>query len=364
MSRVRWATISGLRTTWWYLAASMVMLAVMAAGAHTMSIAAPALAEQSRAAQTAEAAAERAVVRGQAASEGLPVPALVGGIVIAFAVGLTAGHVQRRRRVARRREALLRPAPSPDPPVMQVALAPPPAPPAPPRPAPPRILAPPPPPPPPPPPEPAPPAPLPFKEEESEPEPEPVAEAAPEPFEPPAPAPAEVEPPAHEPVGPLGRAPEVPLREEGPAGPALPLGEVIGRFAASEPPPAAQRRFARSRPWPEEAETLWTCEIAWKAGYVKSTFRAMAAPPGGDGRRRSIGESPPLKWTLMTDPEPPTPEMLSGVKALVHALVAAGWERTDPGPGWYAQRFLWRGEGEPAAVEVSEPTEPAEPPSR
>ena len=111
------------------------------------------------------------------------------------------------------------------------------------------------------------------------------------------------------------------------------------------------RGFPHARPWPEEAAGLWTCEIAWKAGYVKSTFRAMAGPPG-DGRRKPIGESPPLKWTLMTDPEPPTPEMVVGVKALIRALLAAGWERTAPGGAWYAQRFLWRGEGEPGRVEV------------
>ena len=124
------------------------------------------------------------------------------------------------------------------------------------------------------------------------------------------------------------------------------------------------RRFARVRPWPKEAETLWTCEIVWKAGYVKSTFRAMAAPPGGAGRRRPIAESPPLRWTLMTDPEPPTPEMLTNVRALVRAVIAAGWERTEAGGAWFAQRFVWRGEGEPGPVEVPEPQESAEPPSR
>ena len=102
---------------------------------------------------------------------------------------------------------------------------------------------------------------------------------------------------------------------------------------------------------PEEAETLWTCEIAWKAGYLESTFRAMAGPPGS-GRRKSIGESPSLRWTLMTDPEPPTSEMIASVKALVSALVAAGWERTGTGTAWYAQRFIWRGDGEPRAVTV------------
>jgi hypothetical protein len=82
----------------------------------------------------------------------------------------------------------------------------------------------------------------------------------------------------------------------------------------------------------------------------------MAGPPG-NGRRKAIAESPPLRWTLMTDPDPPTPEMVVGVKALIAALVAAGWERTAPGGAWYAQRFLWRGEDTPGQVEVPEPAQ-------
>ena len=46
---------------------------------------------------------------------------------------------------------------------------------------------------------------------------------------------------------------------------------------------------------------MWTCEIDWKAGYRKSSFRAMAEPPGA-GKRRQIGESLPLRWTLMSRP--------------------------------------------------------------
>jgi hypothetical protein len=90
----------------------------------------------------------------------------------------------------------------------------------------------------------------------------------------------------------------------------------------------------------------------------------MAGPPGSDSRRKPIAESPPLRWTLMTDPEPPTPEMVAGVKVLMAALIAAGWERTEPGGAWYAQRFLWRGEGEPGPVSVPELEQRAEPPAR
>ena len=123
------ATIRGLRTSWWHLTVAMVALAVMAVGAHTMSIAAPALAEQEQLAQEAEAAAERAVVRNPAATDGLPVPALLGGVVLAFAVGLSAGHVHRRRRATRRSAvAAARPDPAPTPPVPARPAPPPPEP--------------------------------------------------------------------------------------------------------------------------------------------------------------------------------------------------------------------------------------------
>jgi hypothetical protein len=171
------------------------------------------------------------------------------------------------------------------------------------------------------------------------------------------------------PSGPLGVAPEVPQREsrrprrEVPPTPLSEAPEAL-RAGAPEPEPVVPaRRFARSRPWPEDAETLWTCEISWKAGYLKSEFRAMAGPPGS-GRRKSIAESPSLKWTLMTDPEPPTPEMIANVKVLVSALVAAGWERAGAGTSWYAQRFVWRGQGEPGPVTIPDAVESAEPPSR
>jgi hypothetical protein len=123
-------------------------------------------------------------------------------------------------------------------------------------------------------------------------------------------------------------------------------------------PVTPARRFARLVPWPEEATALWTCEIDWKAGYRRSTFRAMAEPPGA-GKRRQIGESPPLRWTLMSNPEPPTPEFVAVARALIVALEAAGWERIGRGGPWYAQRFLWRGTGEPGPVVVQGTAETA-----
>jgi hypothetical protein len=180
-----------------------------------------------------------------------------------------------------------------------------------------------------------------------------------------APVPPAADEPVAGPSGPLGAAPELPHREARPplrGVPPAPLARAPEALGAGAPVVPA-RRFARARPWPKEAETLWTCEIAWKAGYLKSTFRAMAGAPGG-GRRKSIGESPSLRWTLMTDPEPPTSEMIASVKILVSALIEAGWEQVGAGTSWYAQRFVWRGKGEPGAVSVPDAVESAEPPSR
>jgi hypothetical protein len=123
-------------------------------------------------------------------------------------------------------------------------------------------------------------------------------------------------------------------------------------------PPAPQtdilpgRRLAPERPWPEEAENLWTCEIAWKAGYVKSCFRAMVASPNSS-RRKAMGESTPLKWMLMMDADAPTPDLVAAVEELERALEQAGWEQIEPGGPWYALRFIWRGEGRPQRVETS-----------
>jgi hypothetical protein len=431
----------------------MVIVAAVAGGVRAMALSAPALAEQSRQHRQAEAAAERAIVSQSptATSDGMPVPALVGGIVLAFAVGLTFGQVHRRRRVTvRRRTAAARPLatvaaparPAPPPPEpaapapkpVDVAPAAPatPAPPPPePRPAPPRVVEPPAPPVQPPPsppaaeepepaqaveepeptqpveePEPAKPVaeapepetppveePEPAKPvaqapepetapvEEPEPETPPVEEPEPEPetapVEEPEPETAPVEKP--EPAQPVGEAPEAPRPEDVPAARAdapaarnaprprrAPARPPAPRRAApqrpSVPPPAAPvRRFARATPWPAAARELWTCEIGWKAGYRKSSFRAMAAPPGSD-KREPLADAPAVSWTLMGDPEPPTPELAVRVRALMTALEAAGWEHIGRGGRWYAQRFLWRGTGDPQPVAVPEPARAGEPP--
>jgi hypothetical protein len=308
-----------------------------------------------------------------AANDGLPVPALVGGIVLAFAVGIAGGQVHRRRRTAHRRtvasarpEPVLTPAPrpAPEPPTAETRPEP--------RPV---DLAPA-----------APAVPAPAPPEAAVPAEQPVdLSGAPRPLPapPPPPQPAAPAEGPREPLrlvsrkraprpaadAPLGEAPEVPRLEHPPAEePAIPLDSApetvlspaSASTSASEPEPAPEpaRRFARPATWPEEATELWTCEIAWKAGYRKSSFRAMAGPPGA-GKRRPFGDSPSVRWALMGEPEPPTPELAIRVRMLVQALEAAGWEHIGRGRVWYAQRFVWRGSGEPQPVDVPD-VEPAE----
>jgi hypothetical protein len=380
------------------------MVAVMAAGTHAMSYAGTTLAADEFSKET-----EQRVIPHPptAASDGLPVPALVGGIVLAFAVGIAGGQVHRRRRTAHRRTvASARPGPIPTPPARpapeppapearvepkpvalapSAAVAPAPAPPeadvpaeqpvdltgparplpAPPPPepqaAPPRVVEPPA--------TPAPAVPEPPRRDE------PPAERPREPLRllrRDAPHPAAEPPAAPRPAAdaPLGEAPEVPRLEHAPAKavePAIPLEsapEAVLTPAVAAPAPestpesAPARRFGRPAPWPEEAHELWTCELDWKAGYRKSSFRAMAGPPGA-GKRRAIGESAAMRWSLMSEPEPPTPELAIRVRALVQALEAAGWEHIGRGRVWYAQRFVWRGSGEPQPIDVPD-VEPAE----
>jgi hypothetical protein len=358
-----------------YLVMAMTVVAVLATGVHVMSYTAPALAEQDRQSRAAQAAAEHSIVphTPAAAGDGLPVPILVGGVVLAFAVGLSGGHLHRRRRLARREQLLAATASVEERPR---AVAPPPAP----APEPPAVAAP-------------APQPVELAPPAPEPAPEPPAPRAPAPRVvkppaapvPPPPAPPRRQKPAAAPPRrkaplrvssdpptpaaevPLAKAPEVPRAQ--PAAeppPTPPLAEAPEALHAREavppsaeapgpqaPPAGPGRRFARVAPWPEEADDMWTCELDWKAGYRKSYFRAMATGPGDD-KRHALAESAPVRWALMGEPEPPTPELALRVRGLVEALESAGWQHIGRGRHWYEQRFLWRGSGEPQPVAVAD----------
>ena len=144
---------------------------------------------------------------------------------------------------------------------------------------------------------------------------------------------------------------ERPAAVEGPPAPrpqgpdSAPVGWIAPSPSRAEPPSSASR-FARARGWPEEAARAWTCEIDWKPGYIKSGFRAMAAPPG-EVRRKAFAQSRPVKWTLMGDAEPATQDMVEVLQDLVIALTEEGWVRIGTVGPWYSQRFLWAGNGQP-----------------
>jgi hypothetical protein len=185
----------------------------------------------------------------------------------------------------------------------------------------------------------------------AEPSPVPVTAEAPEP-----PADAEQEP---EPAAEIQQEPDLePVREVSPAAalpptqpepPPAPSAPPL-HVAPEPPPPSAldlevQRlrtgRFER-RPWPEETERLWRCEIAWHAGYLSSSFRAMATEPGRR-RPREVGRSEPQRLWGSAPPEPPTVELLTAADRLATALLEAGWEAVEGGgDAWYAARFAWR----------------------
>ena len=227
------------------------------------------------------------------------VPALVGCIVAAFAVGLSAGEMARRRRGARvATGAERKPTAASETPAVGA-----------PRPA-------------------------------ADPQPTPM------PARPPPPAPSERAPAigVPEPAEAVGVPPQEPRRKPLDPAPVRPTGPAP---AASPKPRLTARRFARAQlPWPEEAATTWTCEIDWKPGNIKSSFRAMAAAPG-DARRTLVRAVRADQMDVMGDPEPPTEELVEVLRELVIALTDDGWVRIGPAGRWYRQRFLWAGEGQP-----------------
>jgi hypothetical protein len=261
---------------------------------------------------------------------GLAAPLLLGGVLVAFAVGLGAGRVARRRPPADPPAEVKTPAPAP--PAAAAPAA---------RPAPPRER-----------PKASPPRGLQVERTERKPR-EPGAKHAER-----KPRELRVEHTERKPREPrvehTERKPREPRADQQPRderkprqnqrapAPAAPAPATPP--AAPAPEPQRPRRFAR-RPWPPEADRAWTCVIDWKPGYVRSRFRAMVAPPG-EARREPFAQSRP-RWTFMDEPEPPTPDMVEVVRELVAELVDAGWVPIDRSGAWYAQRFLWAGRGQP-----------------
>jgi hypothetical protein len=166
------------------------------------------------------------------------------------------------------------------------------------------------------------------------------------------------------------RAPEAkPKRAPEPKPKRAPQSKPPQQSARAQPPEAPARRAPgatatvatekRGAGWPPEARTLWRCEIRFDAGYSASRFTAMAQPPSGsEGRSRVVARSEPLRWLFMSPPDPKVPEHRGAALALARALRAAGWEVVGRGSGWYAERYVWRRDGEPPAhIEVPEQDE-------
>jgi hypothetical protein len=122
------------------------------------------------------------------------------------------------------------------------------------------------------------------------------------------------------------------------------------RPAAPTAAAAAERQAALKRAveWPADTADLARCEIQWAAGYRSSRFAAVVHHPGRK-RGEPIGGSEPFKWTLKELPSRREPAYVEAVKRLRAALLDAGWEEIEPGPTWYARRFVWRREGSPPA---------------
>jgi hypothetical protein len=83
---------------------------------------------------------------------------------------------------------------------------------------------------------------------------------------------------------------------------------------------------------------------------VHSSFQAVATGPKRR-RRRIVAESPGLRLGPMPDPDA-IPEVIEAVRGLMATLEETGWQRSRPGDTWYAQWYVWTGEGEPQASKV------------
>jgi len=118
-------------------------------------------------------------------------------------------------------------------------------------------------------------------------------------------------------------------------------------IVASQGPVARARSVAQRASFtPATASSVWTCEIAWKPGHVRSRFQAVMTSPG-DRTRRVVAETKGVRWPPRDVRKPPTRELEAALGALVASVVAAGWKPVESGGPWSERRFVWRREGEP-----------------
>jgi hypothetical protein len=100
------------------------------------------------------------------------------------------------------------------------------------------------------------------------------------------------------------------------------------------------RPFARPPHWPPGARDRWRCEIHWDAGWIDSRFRAVVYRPRRR-RGRDVAASTPLRWLLMSRPDPHRAEHRDALRGLAAAIEDAGWTPAGEGAGWYSRRFVW-----------------------
>jgi hypothetical protein len=101
--------------------------------------------------------------------------------------------------------------------------------------------------------------------------------------------------------------------------------------------------------WPAGTESAWRVEITWQSGYRRSEFRALAKAPGA--RKGTVIATSREFRNLLKDPaDAPRPELASGVRELMNALIEQGWTQVPPGPRWFNRRFVWKGPGSPPGV--------------
>jgi hypothetical protein len=112
---------------------------------------------------------------------------------------------------------------------------------------------------------------------------------------------------------------------------------------------------------PPDPRLTWTAEIEWRRIDGESRFCVIARGAG----TVEVAQSPPLDWP------PDGPAALQAVTdaadKLAATLVAAGWKPQPPGNAWYAKRFTWEPEPEPAKGSKAAPrrfagAKPAGPP--
>jgi hypothetical protein len=133
----------------------------------------------------------------------------------------------------------------------------------------------------------------------------------------------------------------------------------ITRAVLAAPPARAQRAPTPTRPaapapagarprpngngaWPAGTQDCWRCEIVWDSGYRTSRFHAVVRPPGS-ARGRVSGRSQAFRWMFDAAPQACKPEFVAAVGSLDQTLTQAGWRPVQPGPKWYARRYVWAG---------------------